>query len=96
MVFVVWNIDLVGQEGHGFDNTRGDTFNYETVHIVNICQPVLALFVRFDIIGTIFDELVRKMKDNVKKIQNMMALWEEPLFERKMRPSFPDDLEQTH
>jgi hypothetical protein len=36
------------------------------------------------------------MKDNVKKIQNMMALWEEPLFERKMRPSFPDDLEQTH
>jgi len=42
------------------------------------------------------DELVRKMKDNVKKIQNLMSEWEDPLFERKMRPSFPDDLMQTH
>jgi dynein heavy chain len=42
------------------------------------------------------DELVRKMKDNVKKITNLMRDWEEPLFERKMRPSFPDDLSQTH
>jgi dynein heavy chain len=42
------------------------------------------------------DELVRKMKDNVKKIQILMGNWEEPLFERKMRPSFPDDLSQTH
>jgi hypothetical protein len=38
------------------------------------------------------DELVGKMKNNIKKIQNMMVSWEEPLFERKMRPSFPDDL----
>tara|TARA_B110000285_G_C15133509_1_gene625267 strand:- start:1961 stop:2455 length:495 start_codon:yes stop_codon:yes gene_type:complete len=42
------------------------------------------------------DELVKKMKDNVKKIQNLMGMWEEPLFERKMRPSIPDDLSQTH
>lgn len=25
-----------------------------------------------------------------------MKQWEQPLFERKMRPSFPDDLIQTH
>jgi dynein heavy chain len=42
------------------------------------------------------DELVRKMKDNVKKIENLMGNWEDPLFERKMRPTFPDDLMQTH
>jgi len=42
------------------------------------------------------DELVSKMKNNIRKIQNMMVSWEEPLFERKMRPSFTDDLQQTH
>jgi hypothetical protein len=42
------------------------------------------------------DELVAKMKNNIQKIQNMMMGWEDPLFERKMRPSFPDDLQQTH
>jgi dynein heavy chain len=42
------------------------------------------------------NELVIKMKDNVKKILNLMQGWEEPLFERKMRPSFPDDLAQNH
>lgn len=47
-------------------------------------------------IVTHVDELVTKMKDNVKKIQGIMAKWEEPLFERKMRPTFPDDLLQTH
>jgi hypothetical protein len=26
----------------------------------------------------------------------MMIDWENPLFERKMRPSFPDDLQQLH
>jgi dynein heavy chain len=36
------------------------------------------------------------MKSNVKKIQNLMQEWENPLFERKNRPSFPEDLEQTH
>jgi dynein heavy chain len=42
------------------------------------------------------DELVKKMKDNVKKMKEMMAKWERPLFERKNKPMFPDDLEQTH
>jgi hypothetical protein len=42
------------------------------------------------------DELVKRMKDNVNKIQDMMANWEKPLFERKAKPFFPEDLEQTH
>jgi dynein heavy chain len=42
------------------------------------------------------DELVKKMKDNVKKMKEMMSKWERPLFERKNKPMFPDDLEQTH
>jgi hypothetical protein len=42
------------------------------------------------------DELVKKMKDNVKKMQELMQKWEKPLFERKMKPLAPEDLEQTH
>jgi dynein heavy chain len=42
------------------------------------------------------DELVKKMKDNVKKMQEMMSRWEKPLFDRKMKPLYPEDLEQTH
>jgi len=29
------------------------------------------------------DELVKKMKDNVNKMKQLMALWEKPLFDRK-------------
>lgn len=42
------------------------------------------------------DDLVKKMKDNVKKMQEMMNKWEKPLFERKNKPMYPDDLESTH
>ena len=42
------------------------------------------------------DDLVRKMKDNVKKMQEMMQKWEKPLFDRKLKPCLPDDVEQTH
>jgi len=42
------------------------------------------------------DELVKKMKENVSKIQEMMTHWEKPLFERKAKPFLPEDLEQTH
>lgn len=42
------------------------------------------------------DDLVKKMKDNVKKMQEMMVKWEKPLFERKNKPMYPDDLESTH
>lgn len=42
------------------------------------------------------DDLVRKMKENVRKMQDLMAKWERPLFERKMKPQAPEDLEQNH
>lgn len=29
------------------------------------------------------DELVKKMKDNVNKMKQLMALWEKSLFDRK-------------
>jgi dynein heavy chain len=47
-------------------------------------------------IVTDVDELVRKMKNNVQKMQDMMKLWEKPLFDRKMKPLSPEDVEQTH
>lgn len=39
------------------------------------------------------DELVKKMKDNVRKMQEDMRKWEKPLFERKLKPQAPEDLE---
>jgi dynein heavy chain len=49
-----------------------------------------------DVVTTV-DELVKKMKDNVKKMHNMMKNWRKPLYERKLtKPLPPDDLEMTH
>ena len=42
------------------------------------------------------DELVKKMKENVRKMQDFMELWKRPLFERKAKPMLPEDVEQTH
>jgi dynein heavy chain len=42
------------------------------------------------------DELVRLMKDNVRKMQQMMDKWKESLFDRRMKPFPPDELEQNH
>jgi dynein heavy chain len=42
------------------------------------------------------DELVRLMKDNVRKMQAMMIKWQETLFDRRMKPFPPDELEQNH
>ena len=36
------------------------------------------------------------MKDNVKKMQEMMKKWLSPLFERRLKASPPDELEQNH
>lgn len=38
------------------------------------------------------DELVKKMKDNIAKMQDFMNQWKKPLFERKMKPQPPDEL----
>jgi dynein heavy chain len=42
------------------------------------------------------DELVRLMKDNVRKMQQMMIKWKDSLFDRRMKPFPPDELEQNH
>lgn len=42
------------------------------------------------------DNLAKKIKENVKKMQEMMAKWEKPFFERKLKPMLPEDLEQNH
>jgi len=42
------------------------------------------------------DELVKKMKDNINKMQDFMKQWRKPLFERKMKPQPPDELIQFH
>lgn len=42
------------------------------------------------------DQLVKKMKDNVQKMQDFMVQWEKPLYERKMKPMPPDELIQLH
>ena len=39
------------------------------------------------------DDLVKKMKENVKKMYELMSKWEKPLFERKFKPMLPEDLE---
>jgi dynein heavy chain len=43
------------------------------------------------------DNLVHRMKTNVEKMQEMMAEWKKPLFERRAQKTMaPDELEQTH
>lgn len=47
-------------------------------------------------IVTTIDTLVKKMKDNVRKMEIMMKLWENPLYDRKLKPFTPEDFEQIH
>jgi hypothetical protein len=47
-------------------------------------------------IVTDVDALVKKMKENIRKIEAMMKAWEKPLFERKPKPFAPEDVEQSH
>jgi dynein heavy chain len=39
------------------------------------------------------DQLVKKMKNNVKKMESAMKLWQKPLFDRKTRSYLPEDVE---
>lgn len=39
------------------------------------------------------DALVKKMKENIVKMENMMSHWEKPLFDRKPKPFPPEDVE---
>jgi len=48
-------------------------------------------------IVTDVDDLVRKIKENVRKMENMMRVWHEnKLFERKNKPQEPNELVQIH
>jgi dynein heavy chain len=47
-------------------------------------------------ICTEVDELVKKMKENVKKMQDIMKSWNKPLYERKNKALPAEDVEQTH
>jgi len=42
------------------------------------------------------DELVKKMKENVKKMHDIMKGWAKPLYERKNKALPAEDVEQTH
>jgi len=47
-------------------------------------------------IVTEVDELVKKMKDNVRKMTDIMEKWVKPLYERKNKALPAEDVEQTH
>lgn len=48
-------------------------------------------------IVTDVDQLVKKMKDNVKEMQGFMKGWaEKKLFERRAKPLPPEEVEQNH
>lgn len=47
-------------------------------------------------IVTEVDELVKKMKDNVRKMIDIMDKWSRPLYERKNKALLAEDVEQTH
>jgi len=47
-------------------------------------------------IVTEVDELVKKMKDNVRKMVEIMEKWTKPLYERKNKALNAEDVEQTH
>lgn len=47
-------------------------------------------------IVTSVDELVKKMKENVRKMHDMMEKWVKPLYERKNKAMLAEDVETTH
>lgn len=47
-------------------------------------------------IVTEVDELVKKMKDNVSKMIEIMNNWSKPLFDRRPRTMLPEDVETNH
>lgn len=51
-------VKLVAHVLHGGVNSEGDTFNHEAVAEVDVAEPVGALFVRFDVIKSVSEQLV--------------------------------------
>ena len=42
------------------------------------------------------DELVKKMKENVRRMVEMMDKWQQPLYDRKTKTMAPEDVESMH
>jgi dynein heavy chain len=68
----------------GIADLRWNTQNIDP--FINQCMSIV----------TDVDTLVKKMKENIRKIEGMMRAWEKPLFERKPKPFAPEDVEQSH
>jgi len=68
----------------GIVDLRWNTQNIDP--FINQCMAIV----------TDVDTLVKKMKENIRKIEGMMKAWEKPLFERKPKPFAPEDVEQSH
>lgn len=68
---VIGNADLVGQEGHGGNNTFSNTFNYESVDVINVGNPVSRFFVWLDVLSSILHHLV----DLLTVVSDILKLW---------------------
>jgi dynein heavy chain len=68
----------------GITELKWNTQNIDP--FINTCMTIV----------TDVDALVKKMKENIKKMEAMMKHWEKPLFERKPKPFPPEDVEQIH
>lgn len=71
VLFVVSNADLVGQVGHGGNDTFGNTFNDETIDIIDVSNPSSRFFVWLDVLSSIFHHLV----DLLTVVSDILKLW---------------------
>jgi len=51
-------VDLVGKERHGGVNSDSNSFNEESIHIVDVLQPHISLFVGLNVVLSVSQELV--------------------------------------
>lgn len=58
VLLIVVHIDLLSKVGHGGVDTIGDTLNDESVNVVLVIYPLLALFVGTDDIHSLLLEFV--------------------------------------
>ena len=71
MLLVVGNTDLVRQEGHGGNDTFGNTFNDESIDVINVSDPSSRFFVWLDVLSSIFHHLV----DLFTVVSDVLKLW---------------------
>ena len=66
-----------------------DTLKWNSENIDPFINQAMAIV-------TEVDELVKKMKDNVSKMIEIMNNWSKPLFDRRPRTMLPEDVETNH